>query len=99
MTYYVGTRAFGSRASFGQVARTTGFAYAPGALLVFSFLPLVGPIIRVVAALWQLLAVYVALNLALEVNPLSTLATVTVSILPRLALGFIIGWTLSLGYL
>ncbi|WP_420427942.1 YIP1 family protein [Algiphilus sp.] len=55
-----------TEADWGQVARTTGFAQSPGLLRLFGFIPAVGPLIVLVASIWQLVAVVVAIRQALD---------------------------------
>jgi len=42
ITYIIGTKVFGGIATYGELLRTIGFADAPGILLIFSFIPLLG---------------------------------------------------------
>ncbi|MEQ9480560.1 MAG: YIP1 family protein [Algiphilus sp.] len=55
-----------TEADWGQVARTTGFAQSPGLLRIFGFIPVVGPLVVLVASIWQLVAVVVAIRQALD---------------------------------
>ncbi|HLF04218.1 MAG TPA: YIP1 family protein [Dehalococcoidia bacterium] len=69
VTFFVGTTLFktaDTHANWGQLARTTGFAQAPGVLLILSFIPLLGGIITLVTFLWRLVAMVVAVRQALD---------------------------------
>lgn len=55
-----------TRANWGEVARTTGFAQSPGLLRVFGFIPVLGPIIVFVASIWSVVAMVIAVRQALD---------------------------------
>ncbi len=97
VTFFVGTRVFSAQTTLGETARTIGFAYSPGVLLALAFIPAAGPIIALVVLIWRLLAVYIALNVALGINPLYTLLTVVISVLPTWALTFVVVFILDVG--
>lgn len=52
--------------TYGQMIRTTGFASSPGLLRLFGFIPFIGPIIFIVAQIWMLLAMIIAVKQALD---------------------------------
>ena len=69
ITYVIGTTLFRTpetKASWGQLARTTGFAQSPGVLRIFGFVPGIGPVIYIGASLWQLAAMVIAVRQALD---------------------------------
>ena len=69
VTYAVGTSLFPTpetKADWGELARTTGFAQSPGVLRVFAFIPGFGPVIALAASLWQFAAMVVAVRQALD---------------------------------
>ena len=69
VTFFIGTTIFKTpetHADWGQLARTTGFAQTPGLLKVLSFLPAVGPLIFLVASIWQLVTMVIAVRQALD---------------------------------
>jgi hypothetical protein len=69
LIYLLGAKLFPepqTEADMGQLLRTTGFASAPGVLRIFGFLPLLGRLISVAAALWMLAAMVVAVRQALD---------------------------------
>lgn len=55
-----------TEADAGQLLRTIGFAAAPGLLLVFRLLPLVGTGVVFVVWIWQLMTTVVAVRQALD---------------------------------
>lgn len=69
VTFFIGTtisKTPETHADWGQLARTTGFAQTPGLLKVLSFLPAVGPLIFLVASIWQLVTMVIAVRQALD---------------------------------
>lgn len=67
--YFVGTRLLpgpNTEADLGQVLRTTGFSAAPGVLGVLGVLPMIGGLVAIVVALWQLASMVVAVRQALD---------------------------------
>ena len=55
-----------TEADWGQLARCTGFAQTPGILNVLSFIPVVGGLIWLAAAIWSLAAMVVGVRQALD---------------------------------
>jgi hypothetical protein len=69
--FFVGTRLIPSRhveADMGQVLRTTGFAQVPGFLAIVGFIPVLGAIVGLVAAIWGLVTLVIAIQSALEAS-------------------------------
>ncbi len=69
ITYWIGTgllRTPETHATWGELARTTGFAQSPGILRVFGFVPGVGPVIFFAVSLWQFAAMVIAVRQALD---------------------------------
>lgn len=69
ITYWVGTTLFRTpetRADWGELARTTGFAQSPGVLRIFGVIPAIGPVIFTVVGIWQLAAMVTAVRQALD---------------------------------
>ena len=86
ITYLIGTKIFrtsDTEASWGQLARTLGFAQSPGVLKVFSVIPVIGYGVFVVVSLWQLVAMVIAIRQALDYS--STLRAAGVA-----AVGFVV---------
>jgi hypothetical protein len=88
LTYVVGTHFLPepqTRADVGELLRTIAFASSPGLLRVLGVIPVVGLPIYVIASIWMLLAMIVAVRQALDYRSLSRAVAVCV-----------VGWTLSL---
>ena len=69
ITYFVGTtilKTSETKANWGQLARTLGFAQSPGVLKVFGFIPVLGPVVFTIASIWQLVAMVIAIRQALD---------------------------------
>lgn len=77
ITYVVGDKLFGGRATWGEVLRTLGFAQAPGVLLVLGILPLTGLVLWIVP-LWMAVAGFIGLRQALDIGNWKTFFTVLV---------------------
>jgi hypothetical protein len=78
MTFLIGTRLLAgpdTHSSWGEVARTVGFASSPRVLLVLGGLPLLGGIITLLVGLWILAATVVALRSALDFSTGRAIAT------------------------
>ena len=52
-------------ADWGQLGRTLGFAQSPGVFKVVGFIPVAGPIVFGLAAIWHLFTMIVAIRQAL----------------------------------
>jgi hypothetical protein len=69
LIYVIGSRWLpeaATRADAGELLRTVGFATSPGLLRVIGLVPVLGPIVFVVTAVWTLIAVVVAVRQALD---------------------------------
>jgi hypothetical protein len=69
LTYILGTTLFktpDTHADWSQLARTTGFAQAPGVFQVLVFIPAIGWLIALISSLWQLVAMVIAVRQALD---------------------------------
>ena len=78
ITYFIGTRIFAGEetsATWGELARTLGFASTPRVFLVFSGIPVLGAIVNLVVAIWILIATIVALRAALDFGTGRAIAT------------------------
>ena len=89
VTWLIGTKLLpepGTSADLGQMLRTIGFSAAPGLLNVLGIIPLLGLLVSFVAAVWQLVAMVVAVRQALDYRSTG-----------RAVLVCAIGWVLYLG--
>jgi hypothetical protein len=69
VTWLIGTKLLpepGTSADLGQMLRTIGFSAAPGLLNVLGIVPLLGWLVWLVAFVWQLAAMVVAVRQALD---------------------------------
>ena len=69
ITYFVGTtllKTAETKADWGQLARTLGFAQSPGVFKVVGFIPVFGPLVFAIASIWQFVAMVVAIRQALD---------------------------------
>jgi hypothetical protein len=68
-----------TRSNIGELVRTTGFAASPGLVRVLGLLPWVGWLVVIVAWLWTLAAMVLAVRRALDYK--STVRAVVVSVI------------------
>ena len=69
LTYFIGTRLLPepqTRADYGQLLRTIGFSSAPGLIRVLGIIPGLGTIVFMVAGIWMLIAMVIAVRQALD---------------------------------
>lgn len=69
MVWLIGTKLMPepqTQSNWSELARTTGFAQAPGVLRLFGFIPLVGGLVVLVANLWMVVSMIAAVRHALD---------------------------------
>ena len=69
LTYFIGTRLLPepqTKADYGELLRTIGFASAPGLIRVFGVIPGLGALVFLVAGIWMLVAMVIAVRQALD---------------------------------
>ena len=69
LTYWIGTRILPeptTQADLGQLLRSIGFASAPGVIRVLGILPGLGALVALIAAVWMLVAMVIAVRQALD---------------------------------
>ena len=89
LTYFIGTRLLPepqTKADYGELLRTLGFASAPGLIRVFGIIPGIAGILFLVAGIWMLVATVIAVRQALDYT--ST---------PRAVGVVLIGWVVQVG--
>ena len=91
ITYFVGMKVFGGKASFGELLRTIGFANSPGVLLIFSFIPILGGLLSFAVWIWNLVAMVTAVRQALDFSTGKAVLTCIVGWIVALVLLVIIG--------
>lgn len=91
VTYFVGTQLFKGQATFAEMLRVIGFAYAPRML---SVIPCIGGII---GAIWSLIASYFAIKEGLDLDDMETIVTIIVGWIITVIIGIIIGLITGVG--
>jgi hypothetical protein len=69
LTYFIGTRLLPepqTKADYGELLRTIGFASAPGLIRVLGIIPGLGVFVFLVAGIWMLVAMVIAVRQALD---------------------------------
>lgn len=82
IAYYVGSRLLATsetRATWGQLLRTLGFAQAPGLLNILGILPVLGGLLRFIVSIWILVATIVAIRQACDFSTGRAVATAILS--------------------
>lgn len=90
ITFFIGTKVLpeaGTSADHGELLRTIGFAYSPGIIRIVGIIPFLQELAFVVANIWMLIAMVVAVKTALDYT--STLRAVGVCIIGWVIQGFI----------
>ena len=91
VVYFVGTRFMGGTATYGEMLRTLGFAETPSVLLIFSFIPVLGGLISLVALVWRIVAGFIATRQALDIDNAKTLVTIVLGIVALIVVLAVIG--------
>ena len=69
LTWLIGTKFLAepeTNADMGQLMRTIGFAASPGIFRALGWIPLLGPVIGIIAWIWMLVAMVVGVRQALD---------------------------------
>ena len=69
LTYFIGTRLLAepqTKADLGELLRTIGFSSSPGLLRVLGIIPGLNQVVFIVAGLWMLVAMIIAVRQALD---------------------------------
>ena len=93
-TWLPGTTVFKgpeTKATWGELMRTIGFAYTPGVLRFFTFIPFIGPLIGFAALIWSLIAGVIAVRQALDFSTGRAIATCIVGWIIYLIIMVLIG--------
>lgn len=93
--WLVGTRIFPAsttRSTWGEIARTMGYAHSPRFLLILVAIPGLFGVVRIVVSLWILAASVVALRSALDCSTLRAIVVgVIATVLQLIVLSFLVG--------
>ena len=82
LTYLIGTKLLPepqTKADFGELLRTIGFASSPGLIRVLGIIPGLGGVVFLAASIWMLIAMIIAVRQALDYK--STLRAVGVCVI------------------
>ena len=91
VTYVIGNKLLGGTATWGELLRTLGFAQSPGVLMIFGIIPILGGVVRLVVALWLLVAGVVAIRQALDFSTGKAILTALLGWCAVAALMFLTG--------
>lgn len=98
VAYFVGKNLFGTsstRATFGEVLRTLGFAQSPGVLRILAGIPVLGWLVSLIVWLWLLATTIVALRQSLDFTTGRAIGTAVVSWIVYFIPNAIIFWILT----
>jgi len=102
LCFWLGTSIFkgpNTKSTLGELLRVLGFAYSPGVLNIFSFIPFIGPIIPFVTWIWTIIAAVIAVRQACDFTTGRSIGTVIVAaIIPIIIivlLGVLIGGAIA----
>jgi hypothetical protein len=90
LTYFIGTRLFGGRATMGEMLRVIGFAQAPRVLNVLDFIPCLGAILVFVAWIWSIVVGFVAIRQGLDLDNVKAALTVVISFVVAILINWLI---------
>jgi hypothetical protein len=93
--YLVGTPVFHGTATYGELLRPRGFANSPGALLILRFVPVLGGLIALIVGIWRIVAGFIAVREALDLDNGNTVATIVVGIIAYLVVLVIVRLVLA----
>jgi len=96
VTYFVGTRLFGGRATYGELLRTIGFANSPNLLGIFTFIPILGGILSFALWIWALAAMIIAVRQALDFSTGKAIMTCIVGFIAAVVLLIIVAIILAI---
>ncbi len=97
VTYFVGTSLFHGEATIGEMLRVIGFAQAPRALGLFSFIPCVGWLFSLAGWLLSLYTGFLAIQEGLDLDTGKTLATVAIGWVVAFIVSLVIGMIFGIG--
>jgi len=91
ITYLIGNKLLGGTATWGELLRTIGFAQSPGVLMIFGIIPILGGLVRVVVAIWLLVAGIIAIRQALDFSTGKAIVTALLGWIAMVMLAFLTG--------
>jgi len=69
ITYFVGTKILSepqTSSDYGELLRTIGFSSSPGVIRILGIIPFLGGVINIIAGIWMLVAMVIAVRQALD---------------------------------
>ncbi len=97
VTWFIGDKLLGGRATWGELLRTLGFAQIPGVLFIVGVIPVLGAIAILAASIWILVAGVVAIRQALDFGTGRALLTAFIGWLVYLGIALVSRWLLGVG--
>jgi hypothetical protein len=97
LAYVIGTKVLPvpeTKADYGELLRTTGFSSSPGFIRVLGIIPGLASIVFLIAGIWMLVAMVIAIRQALDYQ--STLRAVGVCIIGWIIQALVLGLFFSL---
>ncbi len=97
LTYFIGTKLLPepqTRADYGELLRTIGFSSSPGLIRVLGIIPAFTSVVFIIAGIWMLVAMVIAVRQALDYH--STLRAVGVCVIGWLVQAVIVGLVLAM---
>ncbi|MFH1351143.1 MAG: YIP1 family protein [Pseudomonadota bacterium] len=97
LAYFIGTKFLPepqTKADYGELLRTIGFASSPGLIRVLGLIPGIANIVFILATIWMLIAMVIAVRQALDYQ--STLRAVCVCIIGWIIQGLLFALLFSL---
>ena len=97
LTYIIGTKLLPepeTKADYGELLRTIGFSSSPGLIRVLGIIPVLGGTVFLVAGIWMLVAMIIAVRQALDYQ--STLRAVGVCIIGWIIQAIVLGLFFSM---
>lgn len=91
LIYFVGTRVYHAATTPGEVLRTLGYAQSPGVLYLLSGIPVLGALIALATAIWILVASYIGIKEALDLDTNKTLVTIVLAIAAWILIALVLG--------
>jgi len=99
VTYFVGTQLFNATADAGELLRVLGYASGPRVLSILSFIPCVGGLAGLAGGIWSLVAGFIGVKEALDLDTTKTLITVVIGWVIVTVISLVIGAVMGVGAL
>lgn len=97
VTHYIGTNLFAGDADPGELLRVLGYASVPLLLGFFAFIKCIGPLVALIGAIWALVAAFLGVKEALDLDTTETAITVFLGWLAILIINSIVNRIFGFG--